>query len=58
MSAAPPDGGTLLLCGPVNTINTTLFPDLDFDFGRDRQALFRAQPDNIFLVKMNYWFTP
>ncbi len=30
-----PDGGTLLLCGPVNTINTTLFPDLDFDFGRD-----------------------
>ncbi|WP_372624334.1 Bug family tripartite tricarboxylate transporter substrate binding protein [Falsiroseomonas sp.] len=32
---ATPDGGTLLLCGPVNTINTTLFPDLDFDFGRD-----------------------
>ncbi|HYZ33074.1 MAG TPA: tripartite tricarboxylate transporter substrate-binding protein [Crenalkalicoccus sp.] len=32
---AAPDGGTLLLCGPVNTINTTLFPDLDFDFGRD-----------------------
>jgi tripartite-type tricarboxylate transporter receptor subunit TctC len=30
-----PDGGTLLLCGPVNTINATLFPDLDFDFGRD-----------------------
>jgi tripartite-type tricarboxylate transporter receptor subunit TctC len=30
-----PDGGTLLLCGPVNAINTTLFPDLDFDFGRD-----------------------
>jgi tripartite-type tricarboxylate transporter receptor subunit TctC len=32
---AAPDGGTLLLCGPVNTINATLFPDLDFDFGRD-----------------------
>ncbi|WP_198372705.1 Bug family tripartite tricarboxylate transporter substrate binding protein [Roseomonas rosulenta] len=32
---AAPDGGTLLLCGPVNTINTTLFPDLDFDFTRD-----------------------
>ncbi|MBL6459269.1 tripartite tricarboxylate transporter substrate binding protein [Belnapia sp. T6] len=32
---AAPDGGTLLLCGPVNTINTTLFPNLDFDFGRD-----------------------
>lgn len=32
---APPDGSTLLLCGPVNTINTTLFQDLEFDFTRD-----------------------
>lgn len=32
---AAPDGGTLLLCGPVNAINATLFPGLDFDFGRD-----------------------
>jgi len=32
---APPDGSTLLLCGPVNTINTTLFPDAGFDFSRD-----------------------
>ncbi len=32
---APPDGHTLLICGPVNTINTTLFKDLDFSFGRD-----------------------
>lgn len=32
---APPDGYTLLLCGPVNTINTTLFEGLDFDFTRD-----------------------
>jgi len=32
---APPDGSTLLLCGPVNTINTTLFANLDFDFSRD-----------------------
>jgi tripartite-type tricarboxylate transporter receptor subunit TctC len=32
---AAPDGGTLLLCGPVNTINTILFPGLDFDFARD-----------------------
>lgn len=42
---APPDGLTLLLCGPVNAINTTLFPDLDFDFIRDiRQvaALWRV----------------
>lgn len=30
----------------------------DFDFGRDRTALFRAEPDNIFVVKANYWFTP
>ncbi len=27
----------------------------DFDFGRDRNALFAAKPDNILLVKMNYW---
>jgi tripartite-type tricarboxylate transporter receptor subunit TctC len=32
---APPDGYTLLLCGPVNTINTTLFENLDFNFTRD-----------------------
>lgn len=33
--SAPPDGSTLLLCGPVNTINTTLFQNLGFDFSRD-----------------------
>jgi hypothetical protein len=27
----------------------------DFDFGRDRQALFSAHPDNIFVVKVNYY---
>ena len=32
---ATPDGHTLLLCGPVNTINATLFETLDFDFSRD-----------------------
>jgi tripartite-type tricarboxylate transporter receptor subunit TctC len=32
---AAPDGYTLLLCGPVNTINTSLFTGLDFDFSRD-----------------------
>lgn len=32
---AQPDGYTLLLCGPVNTINTTLFESLDFNFTRD-----------------------
>jgi len=30
----------------------------DFDFGRDRRALFSTRPDNIFLVKMNYWLNP
>jgi tripartite-type tricarboxylate transporter receptor subunit TctC len=32
---AAPDGHTLLLCGPVNTINATLFEKLDFGFSRD-----------------------
>lgn len=32
---AAPDGSTLLLCGPVNTINATLFPNRRFDFSRD-----------------------
>ena len=27
----------------------------DFDFARDRRALFNAHPDNIFVVKMNYY---
>jgi hypothetical protein len=30
----------------------------DFDFTRDRQALFAARPDNIFVLKMNYWVSP
>ena len=30
----------------------------DFDFGRDRRALFGAAPDNVFVIKMNYWLTP
>jgi tripartite-type tricarboxylate transporter receptor subunit TctC len=32
---ALPDGYTLLTCGPVNTINTTLFEGLDFNFTSD-----------------------
>ena len=27
----------------------------DFDFARDRAALFRARPDNVFLVKVSWW---
>jgi hypothetical protein len=30
----------------------------DFEFGRDSRALLDARPDNILLVKVNYWFTP
>jgi hypothetical protein len=29
----------------------------DFDFGRDREALFSAKPDNVFLVKATWWLT-
>lgn len=29
----------------------------DFNFTRDRQALFSARPDNIFLVKATYWIS-
>jgi len=32
---SPPDAYTLLLCGPVNTINTTLYESLDFNFTLD-----------------------
>jgi tripartite-type tricarboxylate transporter receptor subunit TctC len=32
---AAPDGYTLLVCGPVNTINATLYERLGFDFARD-----------------------
>ncbi|MBH5369140.1 Bug family tripartite tricarboxylate transporter substrate binding protein [Bradyrhizobium glycinis] len=35
VARAKPDGYSLLVCGPVNTINATLFKNLDFDFGRD-----------------------
>ncbi len=30
----------------------------DFSAGRDLGALFGAPPDNIFLVKVSYWFNP
>lgn len=29
----------------------------NFDFGRDRSALFDAHPENIFLLKASWWFT-
>ena len=30
----------------------------DVRFGRDRAALFNASPDNVFVVKVNYWLNP
>jgi len=30
----------------------------NFDFGRDRRALFGTRPNDIFLVKVNYWINP
>lgn len=30
----------------------------DFEFDRDRRALFDAPPDDIFLLKVNYWLSP
>ena len=35
VAKAPPDGHTLLICGPVNTINAALYDRLGFDFARD-----------------------
>ena len=35
VARAAPDGGTLLLCGPVNAINAAMFPALRFDFAKD-----------------------
>ncbi|HEU0053236.1 MAG TPA: DUF5916 domain-containing protein, partial [Longimicrobium sp.] len=30
----------------------------DFRFGRDRRELFNARPDNVFVIKVNYWLNP
>jgi hypothetical protein len=30
----------------------------DFRFARDRRALFGTRPDNVFVVKVNYWVNP
>jgi len=30
----------------------------DFRFSRDREALFDARPDNVFVIKASYWLTP
>jgi hypothetical protein len=30
----------------------------EFDFGRDRAALFNNRPDNVLVLKVNYWINP
>jgi hypothetical protein len=30
----------------------------DFDFSRDREALFSLHPDNTLLLKLSYWLNP
>lgn len=30
----------------------------DFDLARDRRALFASVPDNVVILKVNYWITP
>jgi hypothetical protein len=30
----------------------------DFDFSRDQRAMFGSRPDNVFLIKANYWISP
>jgi hypothetical protein len=32
-------------------------PAGEFDFSRDGRELLAARPDNIFLVKMNWWLS-
>lgn len=30
----------------------------EFDLAHERAALFRARPDNVFVIKVNYWLNP
>ena len=46
-------GSTLYLVWTQSRSGTD--PVGDFDFARDRAALFSARPDNVFLVKMSWW---
>jgi hypothetical protein len=49
-------GSTMFVAWQQNRSNVAPFGN--FDFRRDRRALFRATPDNIFLVKVSYWLNP
>ena len=49
-------GSTLYVAWQQRRADTA--PYGDFALGRDRRALFRARPDDIFVVKVNYWLNP
>ncbi|HEX2090760.1 MAG TPA: DUF5916 domain-containing protein, partial [Longimicrobiaceae bacterium] len=46
-------GSTLFLVWQQNRGGTESFGD--FELGRDVGGIFEAQPDNVFVVKVNYW---
>ncbi|MGH7483134.1 MAG: DUF5916 domain-containing protein [Longimicrobiales bacterium] len=46
-------GSTIFLVWTQDRSNVG--PSGDFDFDRDRRALFDADPNDIFLIKANYW---
>lgn len=48
-------GSTLFFVWQQNRSGSEPFGD--FDFNRDRRALFSAHPDNIFLIKGTYWLS-
>lgn len=50
------EGSTLFVAWQQR--RSDLAPYGDFEFSRDQRALFGARPDNIVLVKMNYWLNP
>ena len=50
------EGSTLYLAWQQARSNSA--PYGDFEFDRDRRALLGARPDNIFILKVNYWLVP
>ncbi|HJQ21083.1 MAG TPA: DUF5916 domain-containing protein [Gemmatimonadaceae bacterium] len=50
------EGSTLFLAWQQSRFGYA--PIGDFAFGRDRSALFATRPDNIYVLKVNYWLNP
>jgi Domain of unknown function (DUF5916)/Carbohydrate family 9 binding domain-like len=50
-------GSTLYLAWQQARADTELGTGT-FRLGRDRAALFRTQPDNVFILKVSYWLNP